>query len=611
MSWIKLLKIIRSIFLTLVLFVLSNGVCFGQKRDSTDLYEKIKRKADRSKITKLIYEAVFVEPKPNEYPVQPASNEEKIVNPYLKYEGNVIRKVNIKVLDPFGKSITDTSFQKTNLIQDLGNRIHIKSKHWVIRNKLLFKINDTVNPLSLSESERLLRQSAYVNDARIFISEISNTDSVDVNVLVLDESPSFIQAAITDVSGNARYTNQNIFGFGHQFQQYVGFTKPDVMDYSGYYNIANLDHTYISSVLFYQTNNYGTTTGISFDRPFYSPLAKWAGGVSLSRSWKYFPFKDSAEGIVKQLPLQSSGYDIWAGKSFKINSRHKFFNQSTNIIIGERYFANVFDERPSFVIDTQKTNLGTYSFIGNIGLSVQQFYKEKYIYRFGANEDVPHGFVVQLLYGATKKEFTNTRYYTGMEIARALHIKEGYFSSTLSYGMFFNKFMANDITLNFKLNYFCDLFRIGKWYFREFVNYNFVYGLNKMPSERITLTSGELYGFNAGSLTGITKMVMNVETVAYAPYNLAGFRFAPVLLTGFGMIGDQSNKLLESNLYQAYSLGLMTRNENLLVNTFQVSFGVYPFLPGGQNNIFKLNPVASFTLKVRAFSVSKPTFISY
>ena len=63
--------------------------------------------------------------------------------------------------------------------------------------------------------------------------------------------------------------------------------------------------------------------------------------------------------------------------------------------------------------------------------------------------------------------------------------------------------------------------------------------------------------------------------------------------------------------YQAYSIGIMTRNENLVSSTFQISFGIYPFLPNGDNNVFLFNPVTSFTLRVRGFSMGRPEFISY
>jgi hypothetical protein len=138
-----------------------------------------------------------------------------------------------------------------------------------------------------------------------------------------------------------------------------------------------------------------------------------------------------------------------------------------------------------------------------------------------------------------------------------------------------------------------------------------VYGDHKQPAETITITSNDLYGFNSRYLTGNTKVVLQSQTVAFAPYNIIGFRFAPVFSAGFGVLGDQTHPVYQSNLFQGYSLGVMFRNENLLSSTFQVSFGYYPFFPGGVNNVYKYNPITSFTLRVRTFSVTKPSFLSF
>ena len=106
-------------------------------------------------------------------------------------------------------------------------------------------------------------------------------------------------------------------------------------------------------------------------------------------------------------------------------------------------------------------------------------------------------------------------------------------------------------------------------------------------------------------------MVLSSETVAYLPYNLIGFHFAPILMVGVALIGDPKNPLLKSRLYQSYSLGIMVRNENLLSSTFQISFGLYPFTPDGRNVVYVYNPVTSFTLRVRLFEFSRPEFVSY
>ena len=54
-----------------------------QAQDSLRLYKKIKHFAYKHKFTSLLYDAIFVDPEPKEYPIQPASKEQKNVNPYF------------------------------------------------------------------------------------------------------------------------------------------------------------------------------------------------------------------------------------------------------------------------------------------------------------------------------------------------------------------------------------------------------------------------------------------------------------------------------------------------------------------------------------------------
>ena len=151
----------------------------------------------------------------------------------------------------------------------------------------------------------------------------------------------------------------------------------------------------------------------------------------------------------------------------------------------------------------------------------------------------------------------------------------------------------------------------NRWLFRQFFNYNFIVLENKFSGETLTLNSDELYGFNHQTLIGTTKMLFNSETVAYAPYNILGFKFAPVFQIGMGMIGDHQISILNSRLYQGYTFGIMIRNENLLNSTFVFSVGMYPFFPDNGNYKFIYNPVTSFTLRVRPFIVSMPQFVTY
>lgn len=606
-------SILKHLNLKVVCLVLliNSFIYINAQTDSVSIYKKIKTVADKSKFATLIYDAIFVNPIPQEYPKEPSSKEVKMVNPYLKSENKIIRKIHILVNDPFGFSVNDTSFKKVNSVQRLGNVLHVASYKKVINNRLLFKENEQLNALSLSESERLLRQTMFINDARIFVSDLADSTSADVYVIVQDKWTVTIPINITDMYINGRFKNQSLLGTGHQFEQFIQFTRPDEMAYSGFYHASNIGQTYISSRLYYETNKNSTGIGALVESPFYSPLAKWAGGINYLREWKYFDYKDTITNTKMRTDLYYSHYDIWLGKSIKINSMRKIFKQSTNFIIGERFYMDNYDKRPSFQIDLNKVNVNSSTIIGNFGFAVQQYYKEKFVYRFGANEDVPQGLIVQLLYGANENELGISKYYLGGEIARAKYYRIGYFSTSFSYGMFFGSKISNDITARVKINYFSNLMRLSKWYVREFLYNNWVYGINKLPGKNLSLTSGDLYGFDGVGLSGNSKAVLNLETVAYAPYNLIGFRFAPTLLLGYGMLGNSVNNFSKSNLYQAYAVALMVRNENLLSSTFQISFGMYPLMPDGSMYGYKYSPVTSFTLRVNPFIVGKPDFISY
>jgi hypothetical protein len=607
---------IRWQIVTLLFIVLNSSLAYSQHKpkdhDSLKVYKKIKRFAEKRRVTKWLYEAVFRNPEPKEYPSDPVThNANKQVNPYIKNEKKIIRKVNITVLDPFGSDFTDTCCKRLNHMERFGNGLHFRTRHWIIANRLLFKKNDTINPLALSESERLLRTSGYINDAKIFITKTNQPDTVDVNVIVIDRWALSMPAEVTSNSANGRFRNQNLFGLGQQYEQYVGFKKPNRFDITGLYNIPNIKHTFISSQIGYAIHPGERVVYTNFNRPFFSPLVNWSWGANFSNYWAYYHYTDSIDSVPGKADVSLFNYDLYASRSFKLSNRKTFFDQSTNIIVGARHYSAVYWERPASDIDPKRSYPNTSAVIGNVGFAVQQYYKDKYVYRFGANEDVPEGFIAQLVYGVEKQEYKKYRYYLGTEIARAKHFNFGYLTATLAYGVFFNKSLSNDITTNFNLYYFSNLSRSGRWFFRQFFNYKCVNGINKLESQSIKIESEDMYGYQSQELRGKTKMIFNSETVAYAPYNLIGFRFAPVFQAGFGVVGDPVDPIQKSRLYQAYTLGIMVRNENLLNSTFQFSIGLYPFLPTTGESKFIFNPVTSFTLRVRAFNVSIPQFVSY
>ncbi|HYG16590.1 MAG TPA: hypothetical protein VEC12_12615, partial [Bacteroidia bacterium] len=259
--------------------------------------------------------------------------------------------------------------------------------------------------------------------------------------------------------------------------------------------------------------------------------------------------------------------------------------------------------------------LNTHSklYLGSIGYSYQQFYKDQYIFRFGANEDIPEGSNIQLTYGIAYNEIRGRMLYTGIEASKGKHIEDfGYISGYTAYGTFYSPQMANNSTLQAGLMYFTDLQPNHIWNFRQFVKLKMVCGINKPSYERIGFSREELYGLRNDSLSGKAKVIMNLETVMYAPYNIIGFKFAPVVLLGFGLMQREHNtSVWNSPVYQSYAIGLLIRNENLLTSSFEITAGFYPSVPGTDNQRWKLNPLLGFTLRVRGFAIGRPELVGF
>jgi hypothetical protein len=120
-----------------------------------------------------------------------------------------------------------------------------------------------------------------------------------------------------------------------------------------------------------------------------------------------------------------------------------------------------------------------------------------------------------------------------------------------------------------------------------------------------------MYGFSSETLEGQSKMILSMEFVMYAPYQFIGFKFAPVVLCGLGKTGNGMGEMMDSRLYQSYALGLLIRNEHLISSTFELSIGLYPFIPGDRDYLLKFNPVSNYTLRAPDYLIAKPDLIPY
>jgi hypothetical protein len=618
-------KISKKIFIFFFFCCLST-IIFSQNKstkdttavkDSAQFYKNLQKFADKRKFTQMLFRSTFKETViETKVPVKTGKKKGIPTNDNFKrYESRTIRNIRIITIDPFGDIQGDTIAIAKSLFEKAGNKLHVTSRQHTIRNQLLFTKGEPLDSIKLMESERLLRQSLYVKEAKIKAQLVSKqSDSVDILVTIRDLWTIDGNADISPGSNTIQLREKNFIGLGHQLNNTMSFNlnSSGTFRSTGSYIVPNIKHTFITGTVFYNTSDVNTGMGISLDRGFFSPLTKWAGGISTSSNHIRWPYT-SADKSTQLFPLVNYAQDVWLGRSFNIGKNKPNAYKDPKILVTGRVYNNQYQQRPPFIYDSLKSNQGSTLYLSSVSYSTRSYYKDINIYQFGRIEDVPEGKLIALIGGVQKREFSSTLLYYGLKLSFGKHIEDwGYLAGNLEHGSFFENGMEEKGVMNGRLYFFNDLLKYRKWSMRQFIDLRFTGGIHRAPGESININgSNGLFGFNSSVVSGKNKMVLNLANVLYLPYKIIGFQFATFLFANFGSVADTQSQLFNTKVYQAYGIGLLVRNEFLVVSTFQFSFGYYPNVPGSGTNIFKFNPFETSALKFSDLYFSKPDLVGY
>jgi len=536
-----------------------------------------------------------------------------IQKPYSTFEGKIIRNIDVVTLDPFGYSAVDTSVRKQNFLYKTGNWMHIKTQGITIRNLLLIHRNQPFNSLLIKESERLIRNQKYVHEVSFsVVASGLKSDSVDITIRELDNWSIIPEGSISTSKINASLTDKNFLGTGHEFQNIFSrsFTR-EISSFNTNYHIPNFRNSYISSRLHLGIDGYGNfSRSIDVDRPFFSPLAKWAAGVSFASQTKKDSLKDINSDYVP-MKLKFRTQDYWAGKALQLFKGRTEDVLVTNLILATRYLHVRYFEKPSEFLDPFHNYSNENFFLATVGISTRRYVQDKYIFKYGVIEDVPVGRVYSITGGYQTKN-NSGRLYLGMRVYFGNYNEWGYLSSNFEYGTFFRASHSEQGVLTVGVNYFTGLFEIGKWKFRQFVKPQMTIGINRFSSDSLTLNDKYgLDGFNSPSLSGTNRLLFTLQTQSYAPWNIFGFRLGPYLTYSLGMLSDALTGFKNSKVYSQIGLGVLIKNENLVFNTFQISISFYPLIPGTGQDVFKLNSFRTNDFGFRDFEIEKPAGMIY
>ncbi|WP_310397674.1 hypothetical protein [Hymenobacter sp.] len=507
----------------------------------------------------------------------------------------IVRRVNIRTLDAFGYSLADSTRVPRTFWEKSGNALHLKTARSRVRQVLLFRPGQPLEPQDLAESERLLRQSPEILDARVLVNEMTTTrDSVDIEVLTTDVfsiTAGFELGSAT--AGQISLGDDNFLGLGHQLENSYRYGRglapngPDVPQqwaYQGRYT-APFRHFVYAQARYRNEYNY-RSGGVSVRRDFYSPSAHYAGAISLDNFSQNVALAVPAEGQpFVYYPLRYSVQDAWMGRALRLRSYDLSYENPGRIIVAARVLNTAYSAvpKPDAGVVTPGYRSGTL-LLGTVGYSVRRYYKDRYLFGFGRTEDVPTGTLLSFTAGYELNSAVPRRYLAARLAAAGFSTRSGYLYAAVDLGSYqlMNRSRGwEQGLLSTELTSFTKLYHFGNWQYRHFLSSRGTIGFNRRPGELLQGITNErgLRGFSPGQpILATSRFVLNYETTLFTPLSLLGFRLAGVAFADAAWVSEQprGGTPFENAPYTGFGLGLRFRNEFTALRTFQLLIGYYP-----------------------------------
>ncbi len=607
---------LKSLFFVLLVWLFVGHSATAQQnqvqKDTAKVYRVIENYSQKRKFTKYLHKLIF---EPVNAPVNKPITKSIKKQSLRQFEGKIIRNININTLNPFGYSVQDTNQKPQKKILKLGNSLHMKTRNFAINNLLMFKKNDLLDSLLIRESERLIRRQRYIRSVAITVRPVSKkSDSVDVYIRALDAWSLVPELNLTPTKSVFTVKERNFLGTGHEFSN--TYTKDLTSSNDAFgtsYTIPNFKHTFIRTTLKYDIDlkrNY--IKSINIERPFYSPYARWAGGVYLDQKFERVLPVDSPQAK-ESVPSKYESQDFWGGHSLAIFNGNSESNRATNFVTTARFYNKKYTDRPV----VGKDSLGIYSteklYLMSFGLSSRKYLQEKYVFNFDVVEDIATGFVYAITTGFQNKSSKNRMYFGG-KVAFGNYYNFGYIATDFEYGTFFNGNITEQSAYNLSLTYFTNLINAGRWKFRQFIKPQAIIGTKRINSnaDKLSLNGDKgIPGFSSNQLYGTKKLLLTFQTQGYAPWQLIGFRLNPYLSYTMGMLGQPDIGFSKSQLFSELAVGMIISNDYWVFSNFQISFSYFPSLPADMTAPFKTNSLRTYDFGLQDFEIAKPELVSY
>lgn len=538
---------------------------------------------------------------------------------FIPYQGKIIRKINVKSI-PFSRTVQDTTKKFQSKVAQIAEGLHTETQERVVRNNLFIKEGQVLNPYRLADNERYLRDLNFIKDSRIFVIQ-ENEDSDSVDLLIMTRDVFSIGASLdpdSPTSVNWLFQEANLLGSGLRIA-YSGLYDSDRSPKFGFSNTISqnsLAGTFINGTIGHTVINNARSLGnenesalyLRLERPLFMPYAKWAGGIEFSRNWSDNVFTKPDSLFANYI---YSIQDYWAGFTFGENRNLRLGRENRNRkFVAARVLDQHFIRFPGIELSDRDQLIYTNRLLvlTQLTLFKQNFYKTKFVYGFGRTEDVPYGYSVSITAGWERQSGIE-RPYMGGEVKKSFTNNGNIITLGAQAGGYSRGGDTEDLRVNLTASYFTKVYDMSSLK----VRHNLEFGVSRFYNRKIKSQldindQNGIQGFKPDSLFGNTRLRLRMQSIFFTNWKLIGFNFAVVPQVDLAFLSRSNQSAVGGKFFQGLSLGLRTRNENLIFNTIELRGFYYPSTVETLDH-FGINVNASLRIKYPTTLVRPPETI--
>lgn len=546
------------------------------RKDPESFYDSLAVKANRHRVTKWLHDYLISSGNDS------VNKKLESYEYYKSFEKKTIGSIEIKSLEVFGPDFNDTSKITNVWVEKMANKMHSKSNLNVIRKNLWIKEGQTLDPDLIMDNERLLRSLPYLKDVRFIIKKRKENDQiVDLLILTKDVFSFGISGSLSNIyKGDIGIYDKNILGIGHEIgiSLFGHLEQEPHLGIEAYYAINNVKGDFINFAAGYANNYIREGLFVSFERDFLRPQSVYAGGINFTRNFRSntIPLNENVAGD----SLNYLFLDAWYGRRLKrvVNPNDTRFQINLS---GRIRYASFYDRPPPDAANNQFFANSTF-YLGSVSFSQRSYVRDYLVYSYGITEDIPKGYLHELVFGFDDNEIGN-RWYSHLFLSTGnlFQRKPFYLYTSLGLGSFWNHTGVEQGMFDAKVNFISPLFEVWNTKVRQFVKMNYTLGINRFEIENLLIRNNfGIRGFGSRIERGKQRLTLNVESIFFQKKSILKFQSALFSFIDIGIVGPANEPIFKQDYFAGLGIGARIRNENLIFKTIQIRLAFYPNHPG-------------------------------